>query len=326
MAEVQQAAPPPGKYLVDSYEDWARGEGIPILAGAVIDLLAIEPRPWPRFETKAAFCHLAGRDDFLSVLLLELAPGARSAPQRHLFEAVGYVLAGSGALELELGAKPHRVEWGSDSLVAVPMNARYRLHNDGSTAARIVLFSDLRYLLNLYRSERFLFGTEMDFPEREAAELVARDISTQPLAIGENRRRFDLASGSIGLDTFHLAGQSYRLARRQMQGTHLLGLTGAGYSLLGAERPEELASAERVAWRRGTLFAAPGMRFVQHFNSGAAPARYLDIQFGSARYPLFRSRRAAYGDRTVYAAGQAEIQHEAEDPRIREEFAAACRR
>jgi quercetin dioxygenase-like cupin family protein len=321
MAETLQASPPAGKYLVDSYEEWAKGEGIPILAGAALDLLAVEPRPWARFGVAGAFCHLEGRDDFLTALLLELAPGARSAPQRHLFEAVCFVLAGSGTVELELAQGARRLEWGPDSLFALPMNARYRLVNSGAEAARLVLLSDLRYLLNLYRSERFLFATEMAFPEREAGDGLVHDLAALPLGDAADRS-FDLAAGSLGGDLQALAARSYRPARRQMQGTHLLAIAGAGYTLLGSDAPD---AATRIDWRRGTLFAAPGMRFAQHFNPGAAPARLLGIELGSQRYPLFRSRRAAYGDRSVYAAGRAEIARDEEDPRIAAQFAAACR-
>jgi hypothetical protein len=67
------------------------------------------------------------------------------------------------------------------------------------------------------------------------------------------------------------------------------------------------------------------MRFAQHFNPASAPARLLAVELGSERYPLFRSRRAAYGDRSVYAAGNAEIARDQEDPRIAAAFAEACR-
>jgi mannose-6-phosphate isomerase-like protein (cupin superfamily) len=320
MAETAHATPPAGKYLVDSYEEWAKGEAIPIVTGACLDLPSIETRPWARFGLGGAFCHVEGRDDFLTVLLLDLGPGAGAAPQRHLFEAVFVVLAGTGAVELELAGGARRLEWGPDSVFAVPMNARYRLVNSGAAPARLALFSDLRYLLNLYRSERFLFASAMDFPERQSGEVLVRDIASLPLG-AERARRFDLAAGSLGCDLVELAPHSYGRARRQMQGAHLLALAGPGYTLIGSDTPEE---ATRIDWHRGTLFAAPGMRFGQHFNPGPAPARLLDVEFGSEHYPLFRSRRAAYGDGSVYAAGRAEIAREQEDPRIALDFTAAC--
>jgi mannose-6-phosphate isomerase-like protein (cupin superfamily) len=322
MTETLQAPAPAGKYLVDSYGDWAKREGIPIVTGAVLDLLAIETRKWARFDMDGAVCHLDGRDDFLALSVVVLKPGARSAPQHHLYEELCFVLAGSGSTEIERGdGTVRRVEWGPDSLFAVPMNARYRHHNPGAEPARLALVSDLRYLLNLYRNEHFLFATELAPPERAAADDLAGDLAALPLAAGS--RRFSLASGSIGADLHELAPKTYRPARRQMQGIPLFGVAGAGYTLIDADRPDE---ARRIDWRRGLVIAAPGMSFNQHFNAGALPCRYLEVQFGSERYPLFRSRRAAYGDRSVYAAGSAEIGPDEEDPRIAAQFEAECRR
>ena len=320
MSETMQAPAPAGKYLVDTYENWAKAEAIPIHTGTALDLLAVETKPWARFGTGGAFCHLEGRDDFLSVLLLDLAPGAGSVAQHHLFEGVLFVLAGKGALALEIGGNKRTVEWGPDSLFALPMNARYRLVNSGAERARLVLFSDLRYLLNLYRNERFLFATGMDFPERAVPDILVQDLATRDLG-GAASASFDLAAGSLGCDVTALAPKSYGRARRQMQGAHRLSVAGEGYTLLGSDA---MAEAERIAWRRGTLFTTPGMRFAQHFNPAGSPARLLAVEFGSRRYPLFRSRRAAYGDGAVYAAGTAEIARDAEDPRIAAAFATAC--
>jgi hypothetical protein len=47
------------------------------------------------------------------------------------------------------------------------------------------------------------------------------------------------------------------------------------------------------------------MEFHQQANSGAAPAAFLRVELGSQASPLFRSRRAAYGDTEVYASGSA---------------------
>ena len=62
------------------------------------------------------------------------------------------------------------------------------------------------------------------------------------------------------------------------------------------------------------------MSFRQQFNAGATPARYRDVQFGSQQQPMFRHRRAAYGDTGVYAAGNASIPYALQDPRIHKEW------
>ncbi len=54
------------RYRIDSYGDWIKGEGVPIVEDFGIDLFTVETRPWARFGVKGAACHLKGRGDFSS--------------------------------------------------------------------------------------------------------------------------------------------------------------------------------------------------------------------------------------------------------------------
>src|SRR5262249_28166399 len=80
-----------------------------------------------------------GRGDFVSIFVLELAPGAKSAPQKHLFEEVVYVLSGHGNTTIETSdGRRHSFEWGPKSLFALPLNARYQHFNSsGRERARL---------------------------------------------------------------------------------------------------------------------------------------------------------------------------------------------
>jgi mannose-6-phosphate isomerase-like protein (cupin superfamily) len=307
MNDSSQPAPA-GKYLVDSYEDWAKGEGVPIHTGAALDLLQAEVKPWARFGVNGAFCHLDGRDDFLTVFLIELPPNSGSAPHRHLYEAVCYVLSGFGSTEFQApDGHTQVIEWGPRSLFALPMNAHYRHRNASAEPARFAAINDLRYLFNLYRSEKFVFETARQFDERHGGTEVVADLAKQqpgPLT---------LAKGTLSSDVNELEAGTYREGSRQMFGAHLLGVDGEGYMMTWEEGSQDYI---RTPWRHGIVTAAPGMRFRQHFNAGAGPARYLDAQMGSKDYPNFRYRRAAYGDSSVYAAGSATIPFAEQDPRI----------
>ncbi len=307
MKEINQPAPA-GKYLVDSYEDWAKGEGVPAHTGASIDMLTAEVKPWARYGLNGAFCHLDGRDDFLSVFLIELPPNSGSAPHKHLYEEVCYVLAGSGSTEFQApDGHTQVIEWGPRSLFALPMNAHYRHRNTSAEAARFAAINDLRYLFNLYRSENFVFNTALQFGERHGGAEALVDLAKQqpgPLT---------LAKGTLSSDVNELAPGTYREASRQMFGAHLLGVDGEGYMLTWEEGSQDYV---RTAWRHGIVTAAPGMHFCQQFNAAAGPSRYLDVQMGSQSYPNFRYRRAAYGDTRVYAAGSATIPFAEQDPRI----------
>ena len=90
-----QATGDPTRYLLDTYVEWAKGQGVPVIEGECVDLLAIETRPWARLgpDARAAFVNLAGRGDFISLIVIDVAPGGRIAA-RHAFDEMFFVLEG----------------------------------------------------------------------------------------------------------------------------------------------------------------------------------------------------------------------------------------
>ena len=311
---------PKGKYLVDFYGDWARAEGVPVHESAgVVDLATAAVADWKRFGTKGAVAHLAGHCDFLTVFLLELS-SAWSAPQKHLYEEICYVLSGAGETEIDLGGgRKNVIAWKPGSLFAAPMNATYR-HRASGGGARIVAFNDLRYLINLYRNETFLFATPVNFPERGDGE-VAHDLPTMPIGAGvwqnERATAIALAKGSIGADAIDIPAGAYGQARRQVFGSTLLCIAGEGMTVSWED-----ADGPRVKtmWKAGSIFAPQGIAFHQHFNLGASPARLLRVEYGTAETPLVRPRMRAYGDTSVYASGLAEIAYKDEAPELKRDW------
>src|SRR5438445_422565 len=85
------------RFLVDPYKEWVARQEIPVHEGFGLDLLELDVAPWARLEAKGAFAHLTGRGDFVDMQVVEVAPGGKTAPQRHLYEEVVYVLAGRAA-------------------------------------------------------------------------------------------------------------------------------------------------------------------------------------------------------------------------------------
>ncbi len=118
--------PDTAKMLVDPYLNWVANEGIPVVEDFGVDLFKVETRPWARLNARVAAVHLKGRGDFCNMFLIDLPPGGVSAPQRHLYEEVVYVLAGHGSTAIEApNGAGHAFEWGPNSLFAIPLNARY---------------------------------------------------------------------------------------------------------------------------------------------------------------------------------------------------------
>jgi gentisate 1,2-dioxygenase len=87
-------------------------------------------------------------------------------------------------------------------------------------------------------------------------------------------------------------------------------LKGEGYSLLWEEGKERI----RVDWREGSMFSPPEWWYHQHFNTGSEPARYLALRRGgSPEHPLRIGMTSRQEE-----AGAEQIEHEDEDPAIRE--------
>ena len=305
------------KFMVDPYLNWLKAEGAPIVEAPAIDLFAVELKDWARFGMKGAVCHVEGRCDFLTAFLFELAPGASSAPVRHTYEEAFYVLSGAGETEITLSnGDKQTIAWGEKKLFAVPVNSTARHRSTSASPARFVALSDFRYLMGLYRNEAFLFGNSSPMHERQAracaAGLVA-DPAAQA-ASNEELSPLALADMSVGVDLTVLAPRMSTLARRQMQGRHILGVDGAGFTLSFSSPKSDVT---RIDWKHGVLAGLGPMRFHQHFNAGATPARFVSIEMGSMSSPMFRSRRAVYGDTEVYASGAAVIPRNEERAEVR---------
>ncbi len=333
-----------GKYLVDSYLDWCQAEGVPIIDDFGIDMLTIEPGRWERYGMNGAFCHLHGRDDFVSIFLFEIPPGGGSAELSHIYEEVIYVLAGHGSTQVttEDGHK-HTFEWGPKSLFSLPLNARYRHFNgSGREPARFASVNNLVYVMNRFRNLDFIFDNPWRFPEREgAADYFAGEGEFIPLRPGRHQwetnfvpdisnfelkaweargarstnLRFMLAENSIGCHTSEMPVGTYKKGHRHMNGVNVFAVTGKGYSLLWYEGDEEF---ERIDWHHGVVYSPPDQMFHQHFNIAQVPSRYLAVQMGTTRYPLTQAKRAVW-DKAVdkdIKQGGIQIEYGDQDPRI----------
>ena len=127
------------------------------------------------------------------------------------------------------------------------------------------------------------------------------------------RANITLADGSIGMQVTELRANESDLAHRQMQGRHLLCVEGEGYSL-SFETPD--SAITRTPWKRGVVIGQESMKFHQNV-AGAGRARVMSIELGSTAAPIFRGRRAAYGDTSVYASGAATIERADESAELK---------
>ena len=336
---------PHPKMLLDPYAGWAANEGVPITEDFGVDLLTVPTAPWARFDTNGGIVHLKGRGDFVSIFVLDLAPGAKTSPQKHLFEEVVYVLSGHGrrAIETSDGRK-HSFEWGPKSLFALPLNARYQHFNSsGRERARLASTNNLAMMLNLFHNESFVFDNAFDFPERAGRGRIfqrrrrvhpgaarpqhvgdqfrsrsRRASSSRPgtqRGAGGSNMMFILADGTMHAHISRDAGRHLQEGAPPRRRTSTSSrVTGHGYSLLWYEGDKDFV---RVDWQHGWVFAPPDQMFHQHFNTAPDPARYLAVAFGSLRYPFTADKRRVFTGMDVSVKdGGCQIEYEDQDPRI----------
>jgi quercetin dioxygenase-like cupin family protein len=335
------------RFLVDPYKEWVGAEGIPVHEGFGLDLLEMEVAPWPRLEAKGAFAHLTGRGDFVDMQIVEITPGGKTAPQRHLYEEVVYVLAGRGSTSVESpSGERHSFEWQTGSLFAIPLNGSYRHYNgSGTEPARIVAVTDLPLILNVFRDEDFIWNNPRAFPERfgearrfrgDGTFLPMRpgrhmwetnfvpDLRTFELkewkarGAGGSNIMFVLADGTMHAHMSEMPVGTYKKGHRHGPDFHVLTLKGNGYSLFWREGDADFI---RIDWKPGVVFAPVDQIFHQHFNTSPDPSRYLALAMGSLRYPLTAQKRAIFlGVDQDVKKGGAQIEYEDQDPRIHKLF------
>lgn len=331
------------RVMIDPYEDWAAAEPVPIHEGYGIDLLAVETKPWPRFGMNGAIIHLKARGDFVTLFLFDLPAGTSSAPVKHMYEQLIYVLEGQGSVSIERpDGTTATFEWGPKSLFAIPLNARYRIFN-GSGRERAVLAccNNFPLVLNLFVNENFVFNCEHKFPERfgpegffegEGVEInlkrwpciwetnVVADVSSFELkpydsrGPGSTQIQFILGNGIMKTHCSLMPVGTYKKAHRHGPDYFLFNVTGSGYSLFWYEGSKDFT---RVDWHHGCVFSPPEMMYHQHFNTGEEPARYLAMNLGNRRYP-FTNERKKQGEALGVSVkdGGRQIEYEDQDPRI----------
>lgn len=328
-----------------THQKWIESQGIPVYSEfSIQNLNEVAVGPWDRLDAKGAFIVLDAVVDTNSAYVLEIDPGGTVLPERHLYEEIVYVLSGRGATTVwnEGGAK-RTFEWNEGSVFAIPLNAYHQFYNGrGDKPARFYVVSTAPLVMNLFHNLDFIFENPFTFKDRfdgradffgtDGKELPDRvwdtnfigDIRAFPLLEWKSRggkginRKFELADSTLTCHVSQFPVGTYKKAHRHGAGANVIIIQGTGYSLLWEEGKEDKMA--RVDWKVGSVLAPPNMWFHQHFNTGAEPAKYLAIRWGSKKYPLFKTHGArAKVDVSVKEGGN-QIEYEDEAPQIRAVF------
>jgi len=330
---------------LSTYQKFLQKEGLPIIRGFHIDdLKTVEVQPWARKDAKGAYLNLEGTGDTNDAYICEIAPGKATAPQRHLYEEVIFVVSGRGATSVWLDDnRKQTFEWGPGSLFSPPLNAWHQHFNgQGDQPARLLGVTTVPLVLDLFHNEKFVFNNDFLFDDRFSGE--ADYFGSQGKLYGvrlwetnfvPDVRRFklmDLAqrgAGGVGV-VFEISNNTlcahisemptrrYKKCHRHGPGAHVIIIGGEGYSFCypaGGER-------QRVYWHDGSMFVPPDMWYHQHFNTSAEPARYLAIRWGGQKFRMPCMKTDVEGALSIVQRGN-QIEYEDEDPIVYEIFKAA---
>jgi len=349
----KQAVPLPQEWGRTAYRRFLEREGLPVLTGlAVDDLRRVEVVPWPRLDAKGAYIQLTGAEDTDAGYVLEIARGASTAPEQHLYEEVFFVLDGRGSTEIWNKTGIRRTfEWQTGSLFAIPLNTNHRLHNgSGQAPARLLGVTTAPLLMNLLHSPEFIFNCPFDFTDRFHGEddyfsregtLYARPDSSQKIwetnfvsdlyhlhlhdwaerGGGGKHVKFEIANNALVAHVSEFKVGTYKKAHRHGPGAHVVILEGTGYSLMWTDQH---ADFDDIRWKPGTMFVPPGLWWHQHFNSGSTPARYLAIRWGSTKWKVTRYLDHQGIDKNAKEGGN-QIEYADQDPRVHRLFVERCR-
>ena len=331
--------------VYDAYEEWLQQEGVKVITEfAFEDLGDVELGPWERKGGSGAVINIPNEHLTNDSHLVEIRPGGKSEPERHMYEEFVYIVSGRGATTIwfDDGGK-QTFEWKTGSLFALPLNAWYQHFNgSGSEPARYLGVTTAPPMMRLYNDLDFIFNTPHSFKGRFDAEVgyfsgegklfqsrvwESNFIPNAPdmalygwkqrgagginvmLEMAKNNSRAHISEFPVG---------TYKKAHRHGPGAHLLILSGEGFSMLWQEETEY----RKAPWKIGGMVVVPGDdMFHQHFNTGATRARYLAIYNGTMGLHKPRANRGWLADKSVKQGGW-QIEYEDENPKIHELFEA----
>jgi mannose-6-phosphate isomerase-like protein (cupin superfamily) len=330
-----------------TYKEWQATEGIPVVTGFYVeDLATLELAPYPRRGGRGAFVNLEGTGGVNDMHVLEITPGGALNPERHMYEAMAYVIGGRGSTAVWYdGARKQTFEWGPGSLFAIPLNANYQLFNgSGAQPARLVLVTNAPTIMNLFHNDDFIFNNPFVFADRFSDEEgyfsgdgklyrknrnriwetnFVPDVRTIVLhewkerGAGGRNVLFELARNSMAAHVSQFPVGTYKKAHRHGPGAHVVILTGIGFSTLW----QEAQQPTRVNWKVNSVVVPPSNWFHQHFNTGPEPARYLALKFSGRRFFLSDQFRQEGADVSV-ALGGCQLEYEDENRKVHRTFEA----
>jgi mannose-6-phosphate isomerase-like protein (cupin superfamily) len=333
-------------YVTSSYQDFVRREGAPLYEGSALEDLASLPlADWERRGGKVAYTRLGDQEDY-SLQIVEIPPGGALKPERHMYDAVMYVMRGRGATTIwQEGEPKHTVEWGEGALLTVPLNAWHQEFNaSGEEPVRLLFGTNLAHVINLYHNVDFVFNNPYAFTDRYSYHMqdyfndpgkhwnlrlyetnFIPDIRKFPLdtyperGIRTSIMRLSMASTAIGMHVMSVSEGTYATAHRHQAGAHVIVVEGSGYELMFMEHERD--HPRKVDASAYAVVAPKLNEYHQHFNTGKGDYKMLAFRGHSLRYGIGEQYDPnSTSQSTDRAAASFKIPYAEEDPHIRQSY------
>ena len=325
-----------------AYSRFQAEEGIPVHTGFSANVYTVEMAPWKRQGpgVTGAFINLDGAGGLVDIMVLEMAVGAQTTAERHLFEEQMLVLSGEGETHIWQSdpAKKVVVPWRRGTFVSPPLNTWHQHFNKGNEPARVASATDAPVKINAFRNTEFVFDNDFDFTERYAGQAdyfdpensidyaprgsgsghslsivnLIRDAWTWRLfhagqGYGDIDRHFVLSQNNMGGHIEAWPVGAYQRAHSHGPAATIVHLGGAGYSLLW---PRSLSTTpwedgvgdqvEKVEWEEGTVVIPPLQWYHQHFAIGPENAKFIVLGGNTVRIPSGEGHMVMYKDEDPY--------------------------
>lgn len=340
------------------YRRWIESEGIPVYGGFYVESLAtLELKPWGRMGGKGAYVVLDGMEGTDDAFVLELAPGEATAPERHIFEEVVYVLSGKGETTVwQEGKAKQQFTWQEGALFSVPLNSWHQYRNLGASAARLVGVTTAPVVFDLFHNTDFVFKNDFPFRDRYDGEADyfersrwfryegLRDVNPDDLAsvetsvvpdirklevklfprgYGNSYAFLQMADNAIAPHIGAFEVGVYGKAHRHGPGSIIIIVEGKGHSLVwtGDIHYSKGNPHHRVDWQVGSMFVPPLYYFHQHFNTGNTRGRFVAIGWIGRKYRVDGLGTETHVRPVTHVReGGNQIDYEDEDPLVRKIF------
>jgi len=337
-----------------AYRKFQAQEGIPVHGGFAVDVYTVKMGPWKRQGpgVTGAYVNLDGAGAIVDLMVLEMAVGAQTRPERHLFEEQVMVVRGEGELHIWQSdpAKKVVVPWRRGSVFAPPLNTWHQYINKGREPARMAAVTDLPLKLDIFRNPDFLFNNTYNFTDRYNGQAdyfdpeksldyspktahslsivnLIRDAWTWRLfhagqGYGDIDRHFLLSDNNM---TGHIEAWpvgAYQRAHRHGPGASIVHMGGPGYTLLWPMsmgltpwKDGKGDKVSRVDWNEGTFLIPPINWYHQHFATGPANAKFIMLGSGPSNEKYRITTRVLRGEDAGHM-----ILFRDEDPYVRQLF------